>query len=162
MGISTTFVITVTGGVHQKTRLITLGTATWTTVMAMWTGAPTISRMGFLCVVWGIDNLTIFFAGIFSNFFWDKINFELTQRIVASSLFAFLQIRIEKRLCCLSFRYKNSKRQNFHSNWQFTVASSRICFFANIIEKWFLISSRYKNSKRQNFLRELTIYSRFE
>ena len=86
--------------------------------------------------------MTIFFEGDFSNFFLDKINFELTQRIVASCLFAFLQIRIEKRLCCLSSRYKNPK-------------SLRVEFaFLQIrIEKGLCcLSSRYKNSKKQNFL----------
>jgi len=60
---------------------------------------------------------------------------------------------IEKRLSCLSSRYKNSKRQNFHSNRQFTVASSLFAFLQIRIEKRLCcLSSRYKNSKRQNFL----------
>ena len=49
-------------------------------------------------------------------------------------------------MCCLSSRYKNSKRQNFHSNRQFTVASSLFVFlpFLPIYldnNKLFLISS---------------------
>ena len=117
---------TVSGGVLQSSIPVTLGPATCVTLLTVQAGTTTVSKTGILCVALRIDNLKFFSRENF-RIFLDKINFELTQLIVASSLFAFLQIRIEKRLCCLSSRYKNSKRQNFLTNVQFKAPS---CLFA--------------------------------
>ena len=49
--VSTALALTVTGGVRQRTIPITLGPATWTSVLAMWPETTAISEVGFLCVV---------------------------------------------------------------------------------------------------------------
>jgi Fibrobacter succinogenes major domain (Fib_succ_major) len=94
----------------------------------------------------------IFFARNFSNFFWDKINFELTQSIVNRVYLLFCKYVSRSGCVAMSSRYKNSK-------------SLRVEFvFLQIrIEKLLsCLSSRYKNLKRQNFLLEQTIHSHFE
>jgi len=78
---------------------------------------------------------------------------------VASSLFAFCKLVSRSGFLVKSSRYKNSRMQNFYSNRH--CRFEFILFFANIIEKGFLMSSRYKNSKRQNFLLEQSQSLRF-
>ena len=51
MEISATLALAVAGGVRQRTIPITLGTATWTAFMAMYSVPTSVSLMGFLCVV---------------------------------------------------------------------------------------------------------------
>jgi len=68
MGISTTLAITVSGGVHQKTRLITLGTSSFSAVMAMFTEAATLIFMHFCALPEGLK-LEILLRGKSFNFF---------------------------------------------------------------------------------------------
>ena len=109
---------TVSGGALQSSIPVTLGPATCVTLLTAQAGTTTVSKTGILCVALRIDNLKFFSRENF-RIFLDKINFELTQLIVASSLFAFLQIRIEKWLCCHEVSIQKFKEGVFSTNGQF-------------------------------------------
>ena len=72
---------------------------------------------------------------------------------------AFLLLRVFNKSCLSVLDTKNSKRQNFSleltsvlNRWTNNSQSLRfICFFANIIEKCFLMRSRYKKFKEAEF-----------
>jgi len=59
MEITTTLATTVAGGVLRRTVLTLLGTATWTTPMAVQTEAAPIREMGFLLGASGIKRFGV-------------------------------------------------------------------------------------------------------
>jgi hypothetical protein len=68
--------------------------------------------------------------------------------IVTSSLFFLNKYR--EVVLLLKFSIQKIQRGGiFYSNWHSRFEF--ICFFANIIEKWFLMSSRYKKFKEAEF-----------